>query len=596
MTTSTSTAEPNPIAATLPLVIGVTGHRDLRLEDIPQLESAVAAVLASLRDKYPGTPLYLLSPLAAGADQLVARIALQHSVRLIVPLPLPQAEYEKDFSDPAVRQEFHRLLAQAQAQDVFELPLVAGNTPENIRAYGPPRDKQYAQVGAYIVRHSQIFLALWDGTETGLEGGTAQIVRFKLAGIEAPYAPSRNPLDVIDTGPVYHLLTPRQKNPPPQGELFSLALKFPPDGSDGGDETQQRQRHDRILQHMHIFNQDVQALSTQLVAQITQSKEYVIPAEKRSELPSTAATILEQYALADTLALHFQRQRRGTLIGLFVIAVLAVVSFEVYAHLFTSPLVLLLYLVTLGIAYLLYWIATRHDYQNKHLDYRALAEGLRVQLFWHLAGLPDEVAEHYLRQHRNELEWIRNAIRAWNVPAVNACAQGAATNAATTSPDCRQMLQHLVLKHWVEDQQGFFSRATARDHHKLHRHERTVDCLFISGLLLAALVVVLDFALPHSEAYSHWHHWLIVVMGTAPAMAAAMGGYAEKMAFAPQERRYRWMSDLFTRAQKKLPELLRENRLHDAQQLILDLGKEALEENGDWVLLHRERTPDYRKN
>jgi len=29
-----------------------------------------------------------------------------------------------------------------------------------------------------------------------------------------------------------------------------------------------------------------------------------------------------------------------------------------------------------------------------------------------------------------------------------------------------------------------------------------------------------------------------------------------------------------------------------AQQLLLDLGCEALEENGDWVMLHREKTAD----
>jgi hypothetical protein len=154
----------------------------------------------------------------------------------------------------------------------------------------------------------------------------------------------------------------------------------------------------------------------------------------------------------------------------------------------------------------------------------------------------------------------------------------------------------LVFQHWVENQQEFFSNSTKRDHHKLHRHEDAINWLFRFGLVLASLLVVLDFALPHSETYSHWHHWLIVVMGTAPAIAAAMGGYAEKMAFAAQERRYRWMSALFTRAQSKLVKLLRDNHVHEAQQLIFELGKEALEENGDWVLLHRERTPDYRKS
>lgn len=78
-------------------------------------------------------------------------------------------------------------------------------------------------------------------------------------------------------------------------------------------------------------------------------------------------------------------------------------------------------------------------------------------------------------------------------------------------------------------------------------------------------------------------------MGTAPAIAAALGGYAEKMAFAAQQKRYRWMRDLFARANTQLEKFLDAGRLHEAQRLILDLGKEALEENGDWVMIHRER-------
>ena len=47
-------------------------------------------------------------------------------------------------------------------------------------------------------------------------------------------------------------------------------------------------------------------------------------------------------------------------------------------------------------AYTLYlWAKWWGDYDNKYFDYRALAEGLRVQIFWRIAGLRDSVADHY---------------------------------------------------------------------------------------------------------------------------------------------------------------------------------------------------------
>jgi hypothetical protein len=378
------------------------------------------------------------------------------------------------------------------------------------------------------------------------------------------------------------------KNPRPTGEPFFLEKKFPK-GWESTDSAEHTYAH--ILERMNTFNRDVKRLSQKLGEEIKKSKEDLIPEAKISQLPETARAILDQYAVADTFALHFQKRRRWTLMALFFIAILAVLSFELYAHWLRNPVVLALYPIFLGLAVYIHRRAKRQDFQNKHLDYRALAEGLRVQLFWHLAGLPDEVAEHYLRQHRTELEWIRNAIRAWNVPAVHACAVAGSEGETVTVRDRASLIKEFVLEHWVEAQRRFFSNATVRDSQKLGRHEHWVERLFALGLALAILVVILDLIVHESSGYLRWHHWLIIAMGTAPAIAAAMEGYAEKLAFSVQAKRYQWMSALFTRASAQLQELLGPDQLSEAQQLICELGKEALEENGDWVMIHRERIP-----
>ena len=72
----------------IPLVIGVTGHRDLREKDVPTLTDRVKAVFDELAAQHPDTPLILLSPLAEGADRLVARAALQWAADLNVSLEL----------------------------------------------------------------------------------------------------------------------------------------------------------------------------------------------------------------------------------------------------------------------------------------------------------------------------------------------------------------------------------------------------------------------------------------------------------------------------------------------------------------------------
>ena len=48
------------------------------------------------------------------------------------------------------------------------------------------------------------------------------------------------------------------------------------------------------------------------------------------------------------------------------------------------------------------------------------------------------------------------------------------------------------------------------------------------------------------------------------------------------------MSELFDAAQTHLTAQLTEGKLDQAAAPLRELGQEALEENGDWVLLHRE--------
>ena len=85
-------AQPMSALPSTALVVGVTGHRSLRPSDLPILEQQVRDVLRNLQTRYPRLPLVVVSPLAAGSDQLVARIALEMRIRVIAPLPLPVAD------------------------------------------------------------------------------------------------------------------------------------------------------------------------------------------------------------------------------------------------------------------------------------------------------------------------------------------------------------------------------------------------------------------------------------------------------------------------------------------------------------------------
>src|SRR5258708_33337463 len=102
------------------LVIGITGHRDIREEDREQLKNSIHNVLTELRHRYPCTPFILLSPLAEGADRLVAEVALRPEIgaRLIAPLPMRQDMYAADFNEDCVKEVTQVLGEDGQSVEV----------------------------------------------------------------------------------------------------------------------------------------------------------------------------------------------------------------------------------------------------------------------------------------------------------------------------------------------------------------------------------------------------------------------------------------------------------------------------------------------
>jgi hypothetical protein len=160
----------DPSARTL--VIGVTGHRDLVPEEIPGIEAAVRELLEDLVDRFPRRKLQIMSPLAEGADRIAALVAEDLDIELIAPLPMPENIYAQDFESSRSWAEFSRLLDYAT--ETTTLPLAPGSSEAAVSDYGPERNHQYAEVGAYIAARSDILIAIWDGKTIDDLGGTGR--------------------------------------------------------------------------------------------------------------------------------------------------------------------------------------------------------------------------------------------------------------------------------------------------------------------------------------------------------------------------------------------------------------------------------------
>jgi hypothetical protein len=162
--------------------VGVTGHRLDRVgqdqldQATPVLDSLLETISTVTHglcaqerkffaDAVPG--LRLLSGLAEGSDRHVATVASARGYSLHAILPFERGRYSADFQSPESLAAFHGMLANAER--VFEMP---GDRAEP--------DRAYEMAGLGIVAHSDVLVAIWDGSESRGPGGTAEVIRVAL--------------------------------------------------------------------------------------------------------------------------------------------------------------------------------------------------------------------------------------------------------------------------------------------------------------------------------------------------------------------------------------------------------------------------------
>lgn len=543
------------------LVVGVTGHRDLRDEQLPGLRLQVRDFFLGLRRDYPGLPLTLLSPLAAGADQLVTEVARGLDVRVVAVLPVPATMYYADFEEPGARAIFDQQLADA---DVMELPLRPATDAGAIAQAGHARDLQYAQAGIFASSHCHILLALWDGEPSGLLGGTAQVVSFHLHG-SMPEAIDRRQSAAITLGLdeetlVHHIPAGRRGGEPAAGAARWLTSGVP------------LQAHAAMPPAFDlVFRRHAEFL--------TDRARYRDDIDQALVREGSDCPIQRQFIAADWLATTYRRRVSRVLLATYLVTGMMGFAFIAYSDLIAQDLMLYVFLALFAIGVAINAVAQRREWHRKYIDYRALAEGLRVQSYWRRAGIVDSsrpsfAHDNFLQKQDVELGWIRNVMRGASVDGMLVPLSPAHDGLAP------------VMREWIgapgaAGQLDYYVQTAGR---RAVQHRRTEllasICLWTGiglSLLLALFARLLDGQL---------QNLMVAAMGLLSLTAAVHEAYAYKKADKELIKQYRFMARIFTAAQRRLA-LCRSDE--ERRQVLRTLGEAALAEHAEWTLMHRER-------
>ena len=556
------------------LTIGVTGHRDLVVEEIPALKEKVRAFFQQLQTEFPHLDLQLITPLAEGSDRLVADIALEMGLSLIVPLPMPQADYERDFISPAAVETFRESLNNARVINLRTVPEAQGQPMTEA-----VRDRQYAQLGIFISNHSHILLALWDGNPSAAPGGTSAVVNYHLTAVMPGYSvvdDSPNLLAENENDLVYHVTCSRNRpGGQPRADLQPLQTAWITAhwGYERGDEMPLDYRV--TLHRLQDYQRDIAKYRDAIESEGADLLENA----PDIELPVGTRSIAKQHRTADWLAIHFQKRISFGLISIYSMAVVAGLVFMLYSEFDGLDFLVNLFLLAFVAGFVLYKIGERRQWHRKHLDYRALAEGLRVQFYWSLAGVIDvqsaEFAyDNFLQKQDVDLEWIRHVMR--NVSLARS---------RDNVPDDAWV--DWVIEQWVGDEGSRTSQLSyykRKEQEKAGRFRRTTWLGKIAlgvGILIAVVL-----AIAGTDMSENQKNTLLVLMGLFPLIAGVRDAYSHKKAEKELIKQYRFMRGVMANARRLLDG---SDDPGFRRRVLRALGNAALEEDAEWILMHRER-------
>jgi hypothetical protein len=583
------TAEPPGV----PLLVGVVGHRDLVPDEMPAIRVAAERLLRAIRDAQPDVPIKLLSAQAEGADLLVAEVAHQLGIDIIALLPHTEAQCRADLTSDAARAAFDRTMAGAER---LELAPATGASSGDPTKPGDARDRQFERAGDLIALYSSLMIAVWDGLETEHRAGTSRSVKRRRgragAVADRPHLQPDGLSFAADNDLIYDIRCSRLRNSVAgtSGAGLSIIGFVTGETAFGSVEHGIPPMLATLLARTAEFNRDAREHGAQIA-------EHGRPLAWAAPHPvSDALQYLNRlFVTADWLAVHFRHCFTRALAGRFSLWALVaylLLAFKkspdgIYGFMSIAGVLLVF---ALGWA-LAFW-ARRRSWDRRYLDYRALAEGLRVDFYWELAGVRagfDDAFAHEGFLHKYaQLEWMRAAMRCVNLRC--------ALYPRASTPNG---FEH-ALAAWVGDpdragdsgQLRYYRRSAVALKRRIAIAELISRVMLIGGLVLAVTLAA-DVALRLFEQQAVLapapRGLMLTALALLTAYTAIFEVYLAEKADRSLIRQYRHMDSLFGFAAH---ELRSARSMADKLGILRALGHACLAEHAQWILSHRDKRID----
>ncbi|MES2135758.1 MAG: hypothetical protein V4502_01690 [Pseudomonadota bacterium] len=578
----------------------MTGHRAEVLPDrsLPALRERIRDILLLVAEA--GNALYereracfsderphlrFVSPIADGADQIAAEIALELGWELQVIVPFGRQIYRKSLANHGARERFDALLERAAC--VLELP---GDRRRELDAY--------VMTGRATVAHCDMLIAVWDGLPPRGRGGTGEVVQIAIThgtavihimpdlkaptrvlwsafdptvltvaddpGVERPF--ERSEIDLMLTG----LLLP-----PPDEQEQSFLARFARERLRA---IRTRIEYPLLLTAAGVRRIKPGDINNKRCAEAIRD-EWERHRRGCAEAFSISAPIdllQDAYSWADRLATHFAQTYRSGHIFNFLLGSVAVclgLSAFMATHLkFEFAAVEMLITVAIIVNAKL---GTKLEWHRRWLDYRQLAERLRPMRSLKLLGIaaPDPPGTATNPVPKRWIDWYASGIwRAMGCPS------------GTIDRPRANALATAIAEHEVAPQVDYHERNAELIQLLDKRLEEIGTILFAATLVVSvATLVGLGLGLDFVTKYGNW---FTLVSAGFPALGTAVFGIRFQGDFGGDALRSLATADTLGQI---ADELRQEVSLTRAADLAEQAARIMLSDLDEWRLVNQQR-------
>ena len=209
-----------------------------------------------------------------------------------------------------------------------------------------------------------------------------------------------------------------------------------------------------------------------------------------------------------------------------------------------------------------YNFANKQQSHKKYLEYRLLAESLRIQYFLAKAGVKKSVSDIMPWFIKIGIPWINEVL--------------------LELPEMQRSEKKSVLNCWIRDQEDYHNKAHISSREKKEKEARIEKIALIITVLGYIGTLIFEFYMllysPFPEPIEHLNRAILkIIIGIMSVITIFISNYYGKMSLSRKIEEHRRMALLYDKAKK---EILQKGE--ESEELLVFLAREFLIENATW--------------